>query len=171
MSTIPLFCIVLLASVQVQSQFGNFFRGPLKPTFKYTGGLSGNLGANYKFNNGNSLGGHIHGNLKSPGLINGVGLNGSVGRKNWRLHGNINQGWGSNRGGSAGLKGTYNLGKGWRFGGHINHRWGPNSGTGGGISISKTFGKRRSTVCMSRCAYACRISTVKCVQNCLVNMC
>ncbi|XP_071148554.1 uncharacterized protein [Mytilus edulis] len=140
MSTIPLFCIVLLASVQVQSQFGNFFRGPLKPTFKYTGGLSGNLGANYKFNNGNSLGGHIHGNLKSPGLINGVGLNGSVGRKNWRLHGNINQGWGSNRGGC-------------------------------GISISKTFGKRRSTVCMSRCAYACRISTVKCVQNCLVNMC
>lgn len=44
----------------------------VKPTFKYTGGLSGNLGANYKFNNGNSLGGHIHGNLKSPGLINGM---------------------------------------------------------------------------------------------------
>ncbi|CAC5368260.1 unnamed protein product [Mytilus coruscus] len=40
-----------------------------------------------------------------------------------------------------------------------------------GIFFSKSFGKRKSTVCMSRCAYACRNSTVKCMKNCLVNMC
>ncbi|XP_063411005.1 uncharacterized protein LOC134693957 [Mytilus trossulus] len=70
------------------------------------------------------------------------------------------------------VHGHYQSRNGWRIGGHFHHGWGQHRGTGGGISISKSWGKKRaSTVCMSRCAYACRNSTVKCMKSCLMNMC
>ncbi|VDI16573.1 Hypothetical predicted protein [Mytilus galloprovincialis] len=146
MSKTPLLCIALLACVQAQSQspFGNFFSGPLKPTFKYTGGYSGNVGAKYDFKNGNGLSANLHADLKNPGLINGFGIRGHA-----------------------------NLGKGWYGGAHVNHGWGSNRGTGIGITLGKKFdfGRKRAIKCMSSCDSACRRSTEMCMKNCVMNMC
>ncbi|XP_063418420.1 uncharacterized protein LOC134701218 [Mytilus trossulus] len=141
MSIIPLLCLVLVACVCAQNRNKFNFKGGRWNTIFEH---TGGLSANFGANyrkNGHNIGGYLHGNLRNPGR---------------KIDG-------------LGFRGSYDLGKGMRIGGNIHHNFG--GGTGGGIFFSKSFGKRRSTVCMSRCAYACRTSTVKCMKNCLVNMC